>query len=651
LSTAALFGAGFLTSEHLFFNASRKTSPSMSEDTISQGGPEQDSGGAFDQTGPGRGGPAVELGQPDMPSMAATSRLGTFAERLRGQDEEQEEERTAAETAVAAEAAGGETGPSPDLPPSATVRGGADSAAAMDLNPPGGAPPREGRAVTRALMRFWAALSGLWKKIPPIEDLFDSLLASMGFQRKPGSMLRRAQNLAAKGRYSDAVKWFRDILYLRPLTIAAYDGLGRVYFRMGLTEESNREFTIADSLERLVTNRDDLDAACSLAKALLERKQAKMAVSLLEPVLVAHFYTPNNSDLLKRMGLLYAELRSLKKLYQVYEAGLAQHPRDHEFHILKGNLEVKLGRSAEGERLIRWGRLMGRLKDNPSDVNALMSFGELCIKENRLEEGLDHLREAAVLSPGNSGIRWRLFNLYQKQGQYPEALRYFLEVAAIDPDNEELKYKLADFYRKNRHYEEALEIYKTMAARHPREPRPRYIMSQLLNDMGQFEESQNLKALADTLAIGLKPEPDHHETVVFMKYLFSINQNKEAMEWLNRGLTKWPYHGELIITKVKMLYNEYRYKEAVNLLKRLISVKHDMAEPHMWIAMCYQRLGNQMAALAEAQLATRLAPKSYTSHKVLGDILKEQKKVSQANAAYEVADMIRLSQNKASGGR
>ncbi|MDR1111923.1 MAG: tetratricopeptide repeat protein [Deltaproteobacteria bacterium] len=603
-----------------------------------EGPPEEAAGAPSAPQGTGLP-PDLDLGQPEIPSLAATSRLNTFG----GRDEP--------EAPGQAEAAGG--GPGPDLALNATtIHSGADSVAALDLNPPGGAPARGGNALVRALSSSWGLIARIWKRIPPIEDIFDMIMASMGFQRKPESMLRRAQGLAAKGRYSDAIKWFRDILYLRPLTIAAYDGLGRVYFRMGLTEEANREFTIADSLERLVNNRDDLDAACSLAKALLDRKQAKMAVSLLEPVLIAHFYTPHNSDLFKRMGSLYAELRASKKLYQVYEAGLAQHPEDHEFYILKGNLEIKLGRSAEGERLIRWGRLMGRLKDNPSDVNALMSFGELCIKENRLGEGLDHLREAANLSPDNSGIRWRLFNLYQKQGQYPEALRYFLEVVAIDPENEELRYKLADFYRKNRHFEEALEIYRTLAAKHPRQPRPRAIMASLLNDMGQFEEAQNLKALADTLAIGLKPDPDHHETVIFMKYLFGIHEQAEAMEWLNRGLSKWPYHGELIITKVKILYNEFRYKEAVSLLKRLISVKHDMAEPHMWMALCYQRLGNHMAALAEAQLATRLAPKSFTSHKVLGDILKEQKKVSQANAAYEVADMIRLTQSKAaSGGR
>ncbi|MDR1488059.1 MAG: tetratricopeptide repeat protein [Deltaproteobacteria bacterium] len=574
--------------------------------------------------------PGVPNADPGLASMAASSALKTFPPKNREQADK----------------------PSADLDINTTAHSGADSVASLDLTPPGAPPAQAGNVVTRGIGSFFSAIFGIFKRIPPIEDIFDMCLGAMGFQRKATSMLRRAQSLAAKGRHAEAIKWFKDILYLRPLTIAAYDGLGRVYFRMGLTEDANREFTIADSLERLVNNRDDLDAACSLAKAFLESKQAKMAVSLLEPVLIAHFYHPNNNELLKKMGALYNEIRATKKLSQVYEAGLIQHPDDHEFYILKGNLDIKFGRVSEGEKLIRWGRLMGRLKDNPSDINANMAFGELCIKENKIPEGLSYLRAAAALSPENSGIRWRLFNLYQKQGQYDEALRYFLEVIAIEPENEELLYKLADFYRKNHHYDDALDIFRKLSDKHPRDPRPRSCMASLLNEMGQYEEAQNAKALADTLTIGLKAEPDHRETVIFMKYLFSINQNEEGVEWLNRGLVKWPYHGELIIAKVKILYNEYRYKEAVNLLKRLISVKHDMAEPHMWIALCYQRLGNHMAALAESQLATRLAPKSFTCHKVLGDILKEQKKISQANAAYEVADMIRLSQTKAvaSGG-
>ncbi|MDR1609037.1 MAG: tetratricopeptide repeat protein, partial [Deltaproteobacteria bacterium] len=541
-----------------------------------------------------------------IPTMAASSRLKTFSSRR-----EEKTPEPAPEVAPPPNASDesqenqSQASQSPNL--GTTVHSETSSVAGLNLTAPGGEPTQAptGNAITRSFMTCYASLIKLFKRVPPIDDIFDLILSALGFQRKPESMLRRAQALAAKGRHAEAIKWFREILNLRPLTIAAYDGLGRVYFRMGLTEEANREFTIADSLERLVNNRDDLDAACSLATALLDRKQAKMAVSLLEPVLIAHFYTPNNANLLKKMGLVYADLRSTKKLYQVYEAGLAQYPNDHEFYILKGNLEVKLGRVADGEKLIRFGRLMGRLKEDPSDINANMSMGELCVKENRIPEGLSYLREAARLSPDNSGVRWRLFNLYQKQGAYQEALHYFLEVLAIEPENEELKYKLAEFYRKNHHSEEARAIIQELADKNPREPRPRYFLSTLLAEMGRFEESQQYKVLADTLTIGLKKDPDHREIVIFMKYLFSVGANKEGIQWLDRGLAKWPYHGELIITKVKLLYAEYRYQEATTLLKRLISVKNDLAEPHMWMAMCYQRLGNHMAALAEAQLATR----------------------------------------------
>jgi tetratricopeptide (TPR) repeat protein len=273
----------------------------------------------------------------------------------------------------------------------------------------------------------------LWKHfkaIPPLDDIFDQVVFSIGMQRKPGSMMRRAGNLAMQGRLHEAVKWYRDILALRPLTVAAYDGLGRAYLRLGLVEESDREFTIAENLERLLNNRDDLEAASALALAFLDRRQAKVSVSLIEPVLISHFYTPTNSELLKTMGRVYQELRSNRKLYQVYAAGLAQHPEDNEYYILKGEAEKKLGNTIEGDRLIKWGRLLKKLKDDPDDPNVKMTMGEICLKEHKEEEGLKFLRDAAALTPDNTGLRWRLYNLYMKRGDQDEALKYFLEIVA-----------------------------------------------------------------------------------------------------------------------------------------------------------------------------------------------------------------------------
>ena len=489
-------------------------------------------------------------------------------------------------------------------------------------------------------------LAQLWRMIPPLEDIFDNILAGLGFQRKPASMLKRANNLAAKGRLGEAIGWYRTLLSLKPLMVPAYDGLGRAYFRMGLTEEADREFTVADCLERLLHNRDDIEAAAHLAQAMLEKRQAKMAVSLVEPILVAHFYTPHNSILLKAMGKVYGELRSNKKLFQVYSAGLAQYPNDYEFYLLKGDIDLKIGNISEGENLIRWGRAMKNVKECPNDPQAKITLGELHIKEKNIDDGIKLLKEAAALMPDNSGVRWRLFNLYQKKGNFEASLKYFLAIVKIEPDNEELKYSLAEFYRRNQRSEPALKIYRELADKNSRDPKPHALLGELLIETGHLDEGQTMRNLAATLECGLKAKPDHKDTVCFMNYLFSINANEEAIKWLERGLMQWPYHGELVLTKVKLLYAEYRYKEAMVLLKRLIAIKNDVAEPHIWIAMCYQRLGDNMAALAEAQLATRLAPKSVTAHKVLGDVLKEQKKLSQANAAYEVAEMIRQAGEK-----
>ncbi|MDL2259977.1 tetratricopeptide repeat protein [Deltaproteobacteria bacterium OttesenSCG-928-K17] len=488
---------------------------------------------------------------------------------------------------------------------------------------------------------FWAYVKKIFSAIPPVDDIFDSILRACGLQRQPPSILRRAASLAYQGRLPEAVRYFREYQSLRPISVQGYDGLGRVYFRMGLTEDANREFVIADCMERILHNRDDIDAAAALAEAFLERKQAKIAVSLIEPVLIAHFYSRGNSALLKAMGRVYTEMRATKKMYQVYEAGLDQHPGEYEFHIGKGQAEIRLGNVAEGESLVRWGRLMKKVKENPRDANTRMAMGEIYIKEGKTVEGLRQLREAALIQPTNSGVRWRLFNLYNKRGAFDDAHRYLREIVDLDPKNEDLQMRLADFFRKHGHNDEAIDIYQKLIDEHPRDPKPHAVLGELLSDLGRFDEGQRHKDLGVTLEGGLKANPDHRDTVRFMKYLFAAGQTDEAMQWLERGLNKWPYHGELVLTRVRLLYNEYRYKDAVALLKRLITVKPDMAEPHIWVAMCYQKLGDNMAALAEAQLATRLAPKSYTAHKVLGDILKDQKKLSQATAAYEAADMIR----------
>ncbi len=70
------------------------------------------------------------------------------------------------------------------------------------------------------------------------------------------------------------------------------------------------------------------------------------------------------------------------------------------------------------------------------------------------------------------------------------------------------------------------------------------------------------------------------------------------------------------------------------------------AEPHIFLALSYSRLGQNMAALAEGQLSIKLAPKNAYAHQTLGDIYREQKKFSLAATSYETAERLRGSESK-----
>lgn len=552
-----------------------------------------------------------------------------------------------------AKPAGAEEGPAPAAP-EASPGGQAETGPAAGSEAAGGEPaaaggPAQGgvpKSFYRRWLAFWSQVAAWRRELPNLADIYVWLLSLFGFRLKPEKLLRYAHSLAIREKWPEAIAAFNQVIALRPLNIMARNSLGQVYHHLGRTEQAETELAIAASLEILIVDRNNLEAAAKLARALVKKGRPREAVSLVEPILAAHLFSPGNFELLKAMAEVYQLTHHKKKEAQVYQAGLAQYPKEADFYLLQGEMALKDSNILEGERLLTVGRILSRLSVNPNDVGALTSLGELYVSENRLKDGLPLLARAAGLEPHNIGLRWRLFNLHQKSQEAEEALKYLLEIVALRPDDEEIQYRLADFYRKNQGLEQALAIYRDLAKAHPFDPRPHEALGATMTEAGEFEKGQEYLELAKILGYGLKPRPNHRESVAFMKFLFNSGHNKQGWEWLEKALLKWPYSGELLLTKIKILYARGHYQEAVSLIKRLLSVKNDSAEAHMWLALCHQRKGNNLAAVSEAQLAARLAPKSFTVHQVLGDILKEQKKLSPANAAYEAASMLRKSAAK-----
>ena len=434
--------------------------------------------------------------------------------------------------------------------------------------------------------------------------IIEKILALFGLKSSPESLTRRAAAFAAKDNVSNAVENYKKALAMDPLYVPAYDGLGKVYFRMGFRDEADREFAIADGLEKLSEDPFDMEAGVKMGWAMMAKGLHKYVVSLLDPLLKKN---PRSPELLKIMGGSYKSIGNEKAARQLFRVGVERWPRDPEFYLNLGSLELKSGDREEGEKLTNIARLMGRIQSDPLDMNSRIALSRIFMERNLFGEAAEYLRQAVNLDTENEESWYGLGECYQKAGQVP---------AAID-------------------------ALKQAARRAPEDPRPHKMMSRLYQIQGKSEESKQAKELTAILEGGQGESTNPQTAARFVKYLMSISLSERAADKLKEFLEKWPEAIELKVIMGRLQFKNGDYMAALGTLKEAAQTKDDWAEPHIWMAMTYQKLGDHMSALAEGQLATRLAPKSHTAHRVLGDILREQKKFGMAENAYETAENLK----------
>ena len=440
--------------------------------------------------------------------------------------------------------------------------------------------------------------------------IVDRLFAMFGWGATSEALVSRAERMVKKEDVSAAVELYKKALAVDPKYIPAYDGLGKTYFRMGFRDEAEREFAIAEGLEKVEQESLDLKSALRLGRALLEKDLHKMAIAYLLPVFKENKKHP---DLLKLLGAGYRAIGQDKKALELFRFGLQRWPKDPDFYFNLGSILNKMGKTAEGEKLVNASRLMTQAESDPTDAASRVELARFFYSKNSFSEAAEYMRQVVSIEKGNSEYWQFLGDCYLRSGLQP---------AALDALRQAVKLAPADF-------------------------RPQKAVAQVLQYMGRFEEARAAKELAVILEGGGKNTKTAEQGAKYIKYLLSIGNVGDAEEQLRVLLEKWPNGLDLLAIKGRLMFRDKKYLEALTLLKAVAQQREGWAEPHIWMAMAYQKLGDTMSALAEGQLATRLAPKSYSIHKIFGDILREQKKFGMAENAYETAE--NLKNNRKSG--
>jgi len=442
-------------------------------------------------------------------------------------------------------------------------------------------------------------------------NILERLLALLGLRLSPRFFIRKAARLAARENLAAAAEMYKKALALDPVHIPAYDGLGRLYFRMGFRDEAEREFAIADGLEKLDQLSEQVDVGVKMGRAFMDKGLHQYATVYLEPVLQGH---PNHKELLKIVGLSFKVTGNGAKARKYLQAGMEAWPYEPDFYRQLASLEIKAGSDEEGETLSSLARLLAGIEDDPSDTASLKELAHLFFERSRFQQAVDCMRKVVDFGSEQPEDLLFLGECYSQAGQYSAAQDTLKQTVQLAPDD----------------------------------PRPHKILAQLYQMQGRFNESRAESDLAELLEGGQSGSQSPQQGARFIMYLLSIGKREEASGYLKQCLEKWPDSVQLKLIQGRLMYREKKYQEVIELLQKVVRKKDTLAEPHILMAMAYQRLGNGIAATAEGQLATRLAPKSITAHQVIGDIYREQKKFGMAASAYETAENLRANLKKSS---
>ena len=163
---------------------------------------------------------------------------------------------------------------------------------------------------------------------------------------------------------------------------------------------------------------DEAETTFYLAEMSLDRTSAACLVSLAESLL---------------------ERRSLDKAIWCLEEAIRLEPARLQAHQCLAEMKASMGHSQEAMKTYRW-----LLQQPPVDVSVALSYAELLLVEDRVDEACGVLRQVLEQDPVNAEAHYQLGLLAMSQGQFQQSALAFQLVRRLDRNHRECDRSLAE---------------------------------------------------------------------------------------------------------------------------------------------------------------------------------------------------------------
>jgi len=440
-------------------------------------------------------------------------------------------------------------------------------------------------------------------------SFFSWLFSIFGLDTSPESLVKRAAYIMSRGNLTAAVDMYKRAIELNPFYPAAYDGLGRVYHKMDFRTESEREFAIADAIEVWKKNPNELKAVLKLSKAMMSKGLFVQARSCLLPLVPNH---SKNAEFLKTIGLCHKALNDDRRAKECLEQAIERDPKDPDLYLRLGELELKIGQKKQGAWLMEMSRQLSRVESDPNDPAVQLKAGLLFFENKKYSTAVSFLKKSIELDPQNIQAYLSLAAAHQGMNQPQAAIEILQQIIKVDPTNPSTYETLANVY----------------------------------SQAGDFKRARSARETAKALQAGKEGASDPGQAALYIRHLMDQGELESAQTRLAEALQRWPDDPSLQVLQGAMLFHEDRFEETIEMMQEIVKLNPQAAEPHFYMAMAYNQLKQNMNALAEGQLSTRLAPTNPEAYRILGDIYRDQDKFSLASASYETAERLAGNKNK-----
>lgn len=436
------------------------------------------------------------------------------------------------------------------------------------------------------------------------------------------SNLAAASQAYQEGDMEAAGRYLEEILSQSPGHRQSSLLLGMVRFQQGRIEE-------AESLLSPIVEEGGSDVANKLLAAtrlqLRDTEGAREALGELDS-------DQKDPEVLALVGIASLASGDISTGRDLIEKALSLRPDNHELRLRYASFLVQQGDTKEAVRqaqqimesenygdqarllitqaYVARGEIEAAIeftnswvKEQPQNINALITRGQLSAREGDQNQAIRYLEEAASKAPDNPAPLIASGNLAVELSRPEEALVYFQRAVELSPNNRQALMGVSRLLKQD----ELVKFMREVLDKEPNAYGPKAVLLEVALNKGDSEQANQLTATL--LERNSEDTPSGAAALVAAIYhgvavrQIEEGNTEQASRILDRGRVLFPANQDIALQSAAMAFRNDNESEARNILQEVKREHPESARPFMVEATYLASQGKHREAAEMVQLA------------------------------------------------